>query len=619
MGDMLSQKYPELPGSKPVERAVQAQLRAGEAGPGSKSERVDAYMERLERILDSEQRGERGMDPYAFLKTKLLKSYTLDTADSAVVQKVAEGLYESEKRIAIERGQGAVIEKIQNVSEVVEKYKPLVLEKAEQQRTSLSAWLDYLQENDGSLPMWFRYYVVRSLGNMGSFDKEKLAYNKRSPASVAPFPELNSEAIGFVYVLLEQGVDVAKHLSEEKKPHLAKLLQSKDFPKLYAFAQVEMAGKADRTSIEGEWKKYEQGSDYRKLESDLEGKGTGWCTAQGSAKYQLEGGDFYVYYSKSASGANTEPRIAIRMEQDQVGEVRGIAPRQELEPALVETAQEKYKDLPGGDKYEKKASDMKRVTAIAKKMENKEPLTRDELIFLYEIDSTIESFGYERDPRIEELRKQRDPKIDAPIVLECEPKQIATNEKEITTETKAYIGPLCRTALVNHIENIYVRFPDRKIHQEKVEVDYSKSLENMVADGKHDYKNVDINIKNFPRKRKAQTTLKEIFSKEQEKADLEVIAVDFNEAVTTEQAMKRLDELGLRPATIEELLALGAAKPDLQRKFWIVALGSSFVGSDGYRRVPFLRGRSDARGLDLYFGSPDWQWDGDSRFLAVRK
>ncbi len=47
----LPEKYPDLPGSKPVERAVQKKLRGGEKGPQTKEERVEAYLDCVEDII----------------------------------------------------------------------------------------------------------------------------------------------------------------------------------------------------------------------------------------------------------------------------------------------------------------------------------------------------------------------------------------------------------------------------------------------------------------------------------------------------------------------------------------------------------------------------------------
>ena len=43
---------------------------------------------------------------------------------------------------------------------------------------------------------------------------------------------------------------------------------------------------------------------------------------------------------------------------------------------------------------------MKQLTEIDNKTKKGEKLTKDELVFLYEINAPIEYFGYEKDPRI---------------------------------------------------------------------------------------------------------------------------------------------------------------------------------------------------------------------------
>ena len=171
-------------------------------------------------------------------------------------------------------------------------------------------------------------------------DKEKGEYAKRTEYTVAPFPELNSESLGLVFRWLNEGIrDSEFQEKPEQRAKLEKLIQSKDFPKLYAFSQIEAEGKLNRESLDGQWVIYPQNSDHHILEQSLANKSTGWCTATGSAYAHLQGGDFHVFYSKGSDGAFTaNPAIAIRMEGDQVAEVRGVNHRQELEPALVETA-----------------------------------------------------------------------------------------------------------------------------------------------------------------------------------------------------------------------------------------------------------------------------------------
>ena len=447
MEGFLNEKYPDFTGSKPVERAREEMKRDSkrpeeerhypkrEFLPHTQEERIHAYLDRLDYII----RDERG---WRRLKHKLLNEFTIDITDEETVMKIAHALYESEKRIAIERGQGAHIDEL-DPHEVLKKYKGAVHEKHDIQEASLDAWLDYLHQNDAEYPTWFRYFVVRNLQKMGTLNKEKGEYSKRTDRTIAPFPELNSEALGFVYRMLTTGVgnkefvyDERHHTPEqkpeleEKRATLTELIEKKDFVKLYTFAQIETAGALNKESLEGQWVTYKQGSDYHVLEDALKGKGTGWCTAEGSAYAHLEGGDFYVFYTKGQGGGYTEPRIAIRMEGDTIAEVRGVNHRQELEPALVETAQAKYHTLPGGEKFDKKSEDMKRMTELVRKDEQGEELSKEDLRFLYEIDAPIKGFGYEKDPRIEVLRETRDPKADLAYLFDTSPDKISTTQEE---------------------------------------------------------------------------------------------------------------------------------------------------------------------------------------------
>ena len=551
----LPEKYADLAGSKQVERAVKKKIRQGDKGPATKEGRVEAYMDRLEQVTAKKERksasgreldGNKGFD---LLKHKILDRFTMNIGDEETLTKIAEGLYESEKRLAIEQGRGGDIQKLESTQDIIEHYKPLIREKAEIQRKTLSFWLDYLQQNDAKQPMDFRYFVVRSLEKMGMLDKEKLTYSKRASTTVAPFPELNSEALGWVYKRLSEGLEpeylVAQdEETQKKKETILSLIKSKDFAKLYAFALVETAGKLNRESVEGQWKKYNQNSDFAILENNLKGKGTGWCTAEGSAQAQLQGGDFYVYYTKSNSGY-TEPRIAIRMEGESVAEVRGVNQRQELEPNLIDVAQNKYHNLPGGESYDKKASDMREVTRLTKKQEQNQPFTKDELVFLYEINTQIEGFGYEKDPRVAELRAKRNTEADMLIVFECQPEQIAHSPNHITKDTKAYVGKLepgIFAKLSEDVEHVYTSFPEGKIRRLDIEIG-GKTAEQLETQ----LREKNVNISNY-----AQDMLHSPYfkpSKNPETATLirlkvgDLFSDDRNH--TTEQIFQRAEEIGL--------------------------------------------------------------------------
>ena len=108
----------------------------------------------------------------------------------------------------------------------------------------------------------------------------------------------------------------------------------------------------------------------------------------------------------------------------------------------------------------------------------------------------------------------------------------------------------------------------------RITVDYGMSLADMVKAGHYDWANKDITSKNFPNTRKG-------------KDDVMPELVHFNRTITSDEAIAELDTMGFRSGTIEELLAYGATSPETQRKFPIIALGSSSV-VHGYRLVAYL-------------------------------
>ncbi|MDE2001027.1 MAG: hypothetical protein KGI60_00485 [Patescibacteria group bacterium] len=429
--EFLHKKYSDLSGSKPVEKAVQKARREGEPIPDKKLARIQTYLDRMEKIVDSERGGE-------LLKHKLRKEFAWDTSDPDAMERVSRALYASERKIMRERGQSEELRELErrvSEQERLDFLKPEIEEKSRVQLRTLDIWLEYLRENDAEYEMWFRYYVARNLQKMGAFNKEKGEYAKRTKETLAPFPELNAEALGDVKRWLTSGIGDQEFTGPEglkKKEKLQKLIANADFGGLYALAQIESAGKLNRESIEGQWIKYDQGSDPHILENALKGKGTEWCTASGAAPAHLKGGDFYVYFTKGLKGTYTEPRIAIRMENDHVAEVRGVRPgtTQELEPELIDIAREKYHPLPGGDNYDRKADDMKRLTEIERKNQKGEPPSKEDLRFLYEIDGKIQGFGYGHDPRIEELKKGRNIKKDLSFALDIPEGKISTTQEE---------------------------------------------------------------------------------------------------------------------------------------------------------------------------------------------
>lgn len=613
----LEKKYPDLPGSKSVERAVQKAKHDPERkfAPHSREERIQAYLDRIDRIV----KDERGWE---LLKNKITKEFVIDTGDEETLAKISHGLYESEKKLAVEQGRGTDVERLEQQENITEKYRGLVKEKRDIQERTLSGWLDYLKQNDAQYPTWFRYFIVRNLEKMGTLDKEKGEYTKRTDYTVAPFPELNSEALGFVYRMLTTGIghqEFANEDEKEKREDLTKLIAKKDFIKLYTFAQIETAGQLNRESLQGEWLKYEQGSDHHVLEQALRGKGTGWCTAEGSAYSQLQGGDFYVYYTRGKSGIYSEPRVAIRMDGDTVGEVRGVNHRQELEPALLDIATQKYHALPGGEKFDKKSEDMKKVTELVKKQEKSEKFNKDDLIFLYELNTPIEGFGYEKDPRIAQLRDARDVNTDLPILFDCTPADIAHSVSDVSKHTKAYVGQLERgifDALPKTIEHVYTKFPEERIKFRNIELGtgikngpaFQKAIE---AQGMKVYKYAEQVLKNPDFKVVGEHERAEL-------VEVSVVSIGFEKTTRYYAICQRASELGLElcPAEVGPQLRLQYKDQPLNE--WLVVAMKAISDSDGVPRVFGVNRRVDGLWLGADRGRPDYEWLPELRFVFLR-
>ena len=159
-------------------------------------------------------------------------------------------------------------------------------------------------------------------------------------------------------------------------------------------------------------------------------------------------------------------------------------------------------------------------------------------------------------------------------------------------------------ALISRIVDIFAEASQKSKDVFRVLVDYCRSLEDMIAAGKYDSVNSDINTEHFP-----------IAKHGREDIAIELVHIDRN--ISSDDALREMDKMGFRPATLPELLAFGEKYPDVQCQFPIVALGSVWRNLHGYRRVPVLWSDSRERFLLLiWFG---YDWGAHYRFAAVRK
>ncbi len=426
-------------------------IASGQEGPlrtekiSSPEERIQTYIYEILRPEDPDFPGE-GLPKF--------KKYV---HDNFVIkpESIPESVFVLEQRIARERGQ---------VIEITDEFREQKInELIGNQKQSLDKWIDYLASPDALYPDWFKYVALRSILEMGKFKKEQDAngkergfFQKRTADTVAAFPTLNQRALATTLDTLNaQLTEQTKaknvrqkltNLSTKLEPkEFQALAATEDFNKIYTQFLIELPEYSTEglQEIRGKWVKYNQGSDPKPLVDSLEVYPLEWCTAgYDTAKTQLEGGDFYIYYSRDKDGEDKIPRVAIRMEGDSIAEVRGIAPGQNTDPYITPVIEQKMEEFgKEGEKYKKRAKDMEWLAAIEKKMTKNEPLTKDDLVFLYEFNCQIEGFGYGRAPRIDEIIRQRSPKKDMLMLFDLLPQDVVFNTHFLDIiEEKVYRG-----------------------------------------------------------------------------------------------------------------------------------------------------------------------------------
>lgn len=409
-------------------------LHHGSGNRYDKFNNIKEYLEKLEEIHTRIGETERHK---GFLKKCYYAKYVINKED------IPESYYHHQKEIALERGYGHI--------EMNENNKKLLQQEViENQKRSLDTWLDYFLSEDAKVyPFWAKYWAFQGMLKIGSFDKEKREFKSRSKNTVAPFCDLNREALA---MSIDMVTRMLEHRPIEEK-ELDVLIKTGSFSKIYSYVLNKVLNNNQNIIKRntGKWVKYNQGSDHMPLVNSLQGYNTGWCTAgESTAKSQLEGGDFYVYYTLDEQEEYKVPRIAIRMEGNKIGEIRGIAKDQNIESEMEEVVEEKLKEFPDKEEYYKKVADMKELTKIYKKHQQQEELTKEELTFLYEINGKIKGFGYQDDPRIEEIKsKRKDKKEDLSYILNCDKSQIALRKYEIDENTIYYDGNLDLDAIID--------------------------------------------------------------------------------------------------------------------------------------------------------------------------
>jgi hypothetical protein len=504
--------------------------------------------------------------------------------------------------------------------------------------SSLDQWITYLSDPQEPYPMWFRYYAFRNVLNLAEYDKTKQEFPKRSKGTFKLFPDVDRGALAYVEEMMEASQDptVLNRIRDAQKtlwqtPESDLLTKDKaaafaslSFAKQYAEGMKQNGEITPELRAEtgGEWVKYEQGTDPKALWASLQNKGTAWCTKGfPTAKTQLAGGDFHVYYTLDKSGEPTIPRIAIRMQGDKIAEnPRGVFDAQQnLEPNMVDILESKLHSFgPEADQYKKKSADMRQLTDLEKKTKENSPLSKSELEFLYELNSQIVGFGYQKDPRINEIRATRNPEQDMLTILDCTKDQLATTPQAITEHTKVYLGPWNPTVLETirnypNISHLYESFPDKKIFFQTLE---TNPIIQTPAQAEAKLKEKSIFLSDYGKDLLSKTE----FSKTPESYQLVRFTVQelgFPNGATTDKIYTKAQTLGLDlcPAEVGPQLRLSYSGGE-----WMMIGMKQILDRGGYPGVFFLRSDSGELKLRSHDAKPDYRWSAGNRFVfCLRK
>jgi hypothetical protein len=255
---------------------------------------------------------------------------------------------------------GASLEELEILKQAIENQyerNKIIKEVAETQKGALIQWVDYLRESN--YPIYFKYLILKSVLTF-NYD---LILNK----------------------LFERGDDTVRNFTPFDAGSLAELYESKsDFLlKDYAVLMNENSAKVLNSqeliekTANGRWIKFKGGRKTSYDEIEKNGKqlmklvqNTYWCTKSAGTS-QLSKGDFYVYVTETPS--EIIPQIAVRMEEDKVGEVRGNkSSAQDLDAEMLPIAENfLLKNIPNdsGKKWLDAIKYNKKCVALRKKIE----------------------------------------------------------------------------------------------------------------------------------------------------------------------------------------------------------------------------------------------------------
>lgn len=402
--ELLNKLYPDL--------AVSKEVLHRNRNPRYKLKNIRNYLKRIEKIHALVNKSKRIVDKER-LKELYYQKYVIKE------ENISNRYYLNMQNAAMKRGYGAIFLDDEDKSRLAQ----IIIS---DQKKSLDIWIDYLFSNDINYPLWAKYWAFHGMLSLGSYSKKKQGFTKRNKSTVKIFPELDEDALFHSIKLMSEFLNEHKKYEDET---LNYLLDGRSFAKIYEYFYTKnfKTKKQDLEKIKGEWITYQKSEDASTLVKSLSGEKTEWCirgiiTAKGYLNY----GNIYIYYTKDDESKLSIPRIAIRMKNERIAEIRGVYDdNQNIEIELIDILEEKLKTFDYEEEFERKLNNLKRIRDLLNKKKYEIEFNKEDLEFLYNYDEESDGFGYHEDSRITFLKKDRNIKQDLARIYNCKEEQVA--------------------------------------------------------------------------------------------------------------------------------------------------------------------------------------------------
>ena len=212
---------------------------------------------------------------------------------------------------------------------------------------------------------------------------------------------------------------------------------------------------------------------------------------------------------------------------------------------------------------------------------------------------------------LEERTKLR---AEAATALGCQPQEIALSDREVSEETRAYIGPLTPDIfrVIGHVEHIYTSFPDEKIKRFDLVVG-QKDSRDLYCDLKNSRFTVSEYVKDIMWKEGGFKTQEELGLLDLVKVQVKDLGL--NRPATLKEIYAKADELGLELCPPEAGPRLRLAYTKQPRHEWL-RIAMKEVGVGGGLPIAFVVESGDAGDwLSMNWSSPDYTWPPDTKFV----